>query len=93
MSGELGPAGMLTYMEGQKEPGRKKAKTLDLFFLRKEIERVRLRLDHHLLDEVEGLQVPTLEALCVFIRDGIRLPLVEVSVWRADGGKATWRKE
>jgi 6-pyruvoyltetrahydropterin/6-carboxytetrahydropterin synthase len=40
---------------------------MDLALLRTEIARVRELLDHHLLDEVAGLGLPTLEKLCSFI--------------------------
>ena len=40
---------------------------LDLGLLRTAIATVRQQLDHHLLDEVEGLGAPTLENLCRFI--------------------------
>lgn len=46
---------------------------VDLAVLRKEIERVRVMLDHRLLDEVEGLEQATLENLTVFIRNQMRL--------------------
>ncbi|QHE86973.1 6-carboxytetrahydropterin synthase [Hydrogenophaga sp. BPS33] len=41
---------------------------IDLALLRAEIARVRDRLDHHFLDEVADLGIPTLENLCSFIR-------------------------
>lgn len=41
---------------------------IDLALLRAEIARVREKLDHHLLDEVADLGIPTLENLCSFIR-------------------------
>ncbi|PZO19584.1 MAG: 6-carboxytetrahydropterin synthase QueD [Burkholderiales bacterium] len=41
---------------------------IDLALLRAEIARVREQLDHHLLDEVADLGIPTLENLCSFIR-------------------------
>jgi len=41
---------------------------IDLGFLRSEIARVRDRLDHRLLDEVEGIGPATLENLCAYIR-------------------------
>ena len=50
---------------GQVDPAR--GMVLDLGLLRAGIERVRARLDHHLLDEVAGLGIPTLENLCLFI--------------------------
>lgn len=41
---------------------------MDLALLRAEIARVREQLDHHFLDEVAGLGIPTLENLCAFVR-------------------------
>ena len=41
---------------------------IDLALLRSEIALVRDRLDHHFLDEVADLGIPTLENLCSFIR-------------------------
>ncbi len=58
---------------------------VDLGLVRQAIETLRPRLDHHLLDEVEGLGVPTLENLCAYIWNAIApaLPsLVQVKVWR-----------
>jgi 6-pyruvoyltetrahydropterin/6-carboxytetrahydropterin synthase len=40
---------------------------VDLGYFRQAIERVRLQLDHRLLDEVPGLGPATLENLCGFI--------------------------
>ncbi|MDO9437739.1 6-carboxytetrahydropterin synthase [Hydrogenophaga sp.] len=40
---------------------------IDLALLRAEIARVREKLDHHLLDEVADLGLPTLESLCSYI--------------------------
>ena len=62
---------------------------VDLGLVRQAIEQLRERLDHHLLDEVEGLGIPTLENLCVFILKEIALPagLVQaVRVWREGQG-------
>ena len=41
---------------------------VDLAYLRREVERLRDRLDHRFLDEVAGLGPATLENLCAFIR-------------------------
>lgn len=41
---------------------------IDLALLRAEIAQVRGRLDHHFLDEVADLGIPTLENLCSYIR-------------------------
>jgi 6-pyruvoyltetrahydropterin/6-carboxytetrahydropterin synthase len=60
---------------------------MDLYELRKAIERVRAQLDHHFLDEVPGLGPATLENLCEFIARGIELPVHAVTVSRATGDK------
>jgi len=44
---------------------------VDLALLRKEIERIRLILDHQFLDEVPNLGPATLENLCFFIKNEI----------------------
>jgi 6-pyruvoyltetrahydropterin/6-carboxytetrahydropterin synthase len=46
---------------------------------------VRARLDHHLLDDVPGLGIPTLENLCLFICRALadlQPPPSRVRVWR-----------
>ena len=61
---------------------------MDLGHFCSELAKVRSLLDHHLLDEVEGLGPPTLEGLCSFIVEKLRgrLPsLASVKVWRATG--------
>lgn len=58
---------------------------VDLGLVRRAIEAMRPQLDHHLLDEVEGLGAPTLENLCAYIWRSLsaRLPgLCRVRVWR-----------
>lgn len=68
---------------------------LDLGRVRAVIATLRTQLDHHLLDEVPGLGVPTLENLCAFIWRAVapELPqLVQVRVWReALGDSCTLR--
>ena len=62
---------------------------MDLGLIRLEVEKVRSQLDHHFLDEVVGLGIPTLENLCAFIADkmqGYGLKLSRVSVWRESLG-------
>jgi 6-pyruvoyltetrahydropterin/6-carboxytetrahydropterin synthase len=44
---------------------------VDIAELRSEIKILRERLDHRLLDEVEGLGPATLENLCAFIRQAL----------------------
>ncbi len=58
---------------------------IDLGHLRAELQNVRERLDHHLLDEVPGLGTPTLENLCVFIAralSDLHPAPSQVRVWR-----------
>ena len=51
----------------QGEPDAATGMLVDLGTLRAAIARVREALDHHLLDDVEGLGPPTVENLCRFI--------------------------
>lgn len=55
-----------------------KGMVLDLGLLRASIERVRERLDHHFLDEVEGIGPATLENLCSFIHRHIEVEVPNV---------------
>lgn len=58
---------------------------MDLGLVRAAIEQLRPRLDHHLLDEVEGMGPATLENLAIYIWRAIAasLPgLVQVRIWR-----------
>ena len=70
------------------EPAPDTGMLLDLAVLRAAIAEVRDSLDHHHLDEVPGLGVPTLENLCLYIHRALaHLPgLHAVSVWRASTG-------
>jgi 6-pyruvoyltetrahydropterin/6-carboxytetrahydropterin synthase len=67
------------------EPNPTTGMVMDLGLIRLEVEKVRALLDHHFLDEVDGLGIPTLENLCVFIEKSMRgfgMPVTRVSVWR-----------
>ena len=70
------------------EPAPATGMLLDLAVLRAAIAEVRDSLDHHHLDEVPGLGLPTLENLCLYIHRALaHLPgLHAVSVWRASTG-------
>jgi len=66
-------------------PDPRTGMVMDLGLVRREVARLRELLDHHLLDEVEGLGPPTLENLCRFIFARLlpALPaLSAVRVWR-----------
>lgn len=67
------------------QPDAATGMVVDLGVLRAELERIRLRLDHHLLDEAEGLGPPTLENLCIFLArlaTQAGLSVRRVCVWR-----------
>lgn len=51
----------------QGEPQGKSGMVMDLGYIRREVATLREQLDHHFLDEVEGLGIPTLENLCTYI--------------------------
>jgi 6-pyruvoyltetrahydropterin/6-carboxytetrahydropterin synthase len=62
---------------------------MDIGLIRIEVAKVRELLDHHLLDEVPDLGIPTLENLCIYIEKTMRdngLTLSRVSVWRESLG-------
>jgi 6-pyruvoyltetrahydropterin/6-carboxytetrahydropterin synthase len=81
------------FLTGRPDPHTGMVK--DLGLVRLAIEKLRNRLDHHLLDEVEGLGIPTLENLCAFVFNelGRELPGISaVRVWReARGDSCTLR--
>lgn len=86
IAGERGASGMLQV----KAPGKRiKFVRVDLFYLREAIEAVRKKLDHHFLDEVDGIGPATLENLCVFIAAevGKKFPVHSVQVSRQAGDK------
>lgn len=82
--GEKGKDGMLQYF---KLP-RNKAVSVDLFYLNERISKIRGKLDHMFLDEVEGLGAPTLENLASFIFQHVAnaLPVLSVTVSRPTSG-------
>lgn len=75
------------FLSGQPDP--QTGMVMDLGQVRREVELLRGELDHHLLDDVVGLGLPTLENLCRFILENLqpRLPaLSAVHVWRESVG-------
>ena len=63
----------------------------DLGVLRARLDGVREQLDHHYLDEVPGLGVPTLENLCAFVWRAVAphfSSIASVRVWREGMGDA-----
>src|SRR5688572_2029469 len=77
------------WLRGERDPIT--GMVIDLGLLRRRLDEVRDRLDHHLLDDVPGLHPPTLENLCLFIADALRdfgPKLARVRVWREALGDA-----
>lgn len=67
---------------------------VDLAVLREALAAIRQQLDHHFLDEVDGLGAPTLENLCVFIFERVKASIPNVSavaVSRAAGDRCVYR--
>jgi 6-pyruvoyltetrahydropterin/6-carboxytetrahydropterin synthase len=60
------------------KPDPESGMMMDLAFLRKEVEKVREKLDHHFLDEVPGLGPATLENLCAFIYNDLKASLPNI---------------
>lgn len=85
--GTKGADGMLEFFRLPKN----KKQSVDLFYLRKSIEKVRGMLDHRFLDEVDGLSAPTMENLCEFILAQLKgeFPIARVEVSRASGDACT----
>lgn len=85
--GTKGADGMLEFFRLPKN----KKMSLDLFYLRKAISKVREMLDHRFLDEVDGLSAPTMENLCEFILAQLKdeFPVSRVEVSRATGDACT----
>ncbi len=79
------------------QPDPRSGMLLDLGTVRRHIEDVRGKLDHHFLDEVTGLGPATLENLCKYIFTNLVLYLpnvVAVSVERpSSGDKCVLRKQ
>jgi 6-pyruvoyltetrahydropterin/6-carboxytetrahydropterin synthase len=73
------------------EPNAHTGMVIDLGILRQRLAVVREALDHHLLDEVPGLGIPTLENIAAFIAKSLvdLTPSVSaVRVWRDGIGDA-----
>jgi len=73
----------------QGEPDPRTGMVVDLGHLRRNLALLRDKLDHTLLDDLEGLGVPTLENLCAYIARFLRAAGYEVSrvaVWRERTG-------
>lgn len=87
LRGTKGADGMMEFF---KLP-RNKRQSVDLFYLRKLLAEVRDQLDHRFLDEVAGLGAPTMENLCEFIFNQVKVkyPVVRVSVSRASGDECS----
>lgn len=77
------------WLQGERDPAT--GMVIDLGLLRRRLDAVRAKLDHHMLDDVPALSHPTLENLCLFIADqldDLRPGLMRVRVWREALGDA-----
>jgi len=59
--------------------------------LEREVMAVREKLDHHLLNEIEGLELPTLEHIAVWIWHELAAPLPEIA--RVEIHRASCRED
>ena len=60
------------------KPDPESGMMMDLAYLRQEVDKVREKLDHHFLDEVAGLGPATLENLCAFIYNDLKVALPNI---------------
>ncbi len=70
-------------------PDKQTGMVSDLGLLRAQLELVRDQLDHHYLDEIAGLGVPTLENLCAFVWRAVApnfSSIASVHIWREGMG-------
>ena len=77
------------WLQGKRDPTT--GMVIDLGVLRRRLGEVRTQLDHHMLDDVPGLNPPTLENLCLFIAQtlsDLKPGLARVRVWREALGDA-----
>ena len=71
------------WLQGVRDPVT--GMVIDLGILRRRLDEVREKLDHHMLDDVPSLGRPTLENLCLFIAEALgdlKPNLARVRVWR-----------
>lgn len=69
---------------------KNKEQSIDLYYLKKELAKIRNKLDHRFLNEIDDLQHQTLESLCIFIYNDIKksFPIAWVKVERPVSGDA-----
>lgn len=60
------------YITGSAQDTAPDGMVMDLALLRQKLQTVKDQLDHRHLDHVEGLGIPTLENLCVFIWNALQ---------------------
>ncbi len=76
-------------LEGQ--PAQESGQIMDLTDFGTVLEAARGQLDHHLLNEIEGLSLPTLENICLWLWDNLHtdLPaLYAIEVFRDSLGQS-----
>lgn len=68
---------VVVWLSGKPSPATGQLRPFDE--VEQEVMSLRGELDHHLLNEVEGLSVPTLENLAVWIWEKLKAPLPELT--------------
>lgn len=79
------------------EPEGTSGMVMDLGYIRREVNALREKLDHHFLDEVPGLGPATLENLCAFIWKSLEPKITGLSGVTVErhsiGDKCTYRPD
>ena len=68
---------VVVWLEGRPDPATGLVRHFE--DVERELTKVRGELDHHLLNEIEGLEFPTLEKISAWIWEKLKGPLPEVS--------------
>ena len=79
---------VIVYIRGSLDAS--KAWVMNIETVEKELKTVHAALDHRCLNEIKGLEIPTLENLCIWIWDNLKpnLPLISrVTVLRGTLGE------
>ncbi|MGC6511534.1 MAG: 6-pyruvoyl trahydropterin synthase family protein [Parvibaculales bacterium] len=62
----------------QGQPSDETGQILDLAVFGQALEAVRLHLDHHMLNDIKGLENPTLENICLWLWDQLQTDLEDL---------------
>lgn len=68
---------VVVWLDGKVDPSTGTVRHFELFL--REIERFHVKVDHHMLNEIEGLENPTLENIAVWLWNEMEDALPELS--------------